>query len=181
MSVVSTVDYRIVGDEEVLEGIYEKCQQIIDSNDRPSLALLLDTLNISYSYMPSSTIYSSEYSDGVLKITTDENCKGPSDFRHLLCDNYEDLSVYFWVDIEDYGFFTNDEESIARNVELGEVMTNDETLDYVNDILKESESLKDSQFDTFEDFQEWYEAHEDEAIDEGIELQIAEVSEDFED
>ena len=60
MSVVSTVDYRIVGDEEVLEGIYEKCQQIIDSNDRPSLALLLDTLNISYSYMPSSTIYSSE-------------------------------------------------------------------------------------------------------------------------
>lgn len=181
MSVVSTVDYRIVGDEEVLEGIYEKCQQIIDSNDRPSLALLLDTLDILYTCMPSSRIYSSEYSDGVLKISTWENSNGPSNFRHLLCRHYEDLSVYFWVDIEDYGFFTNDEESIARNVELGEVMTNDETLDYVNDILKESESLKDLQFDTFEDFQEWYEAHEDEAIDEGIELEIAEVIEDFED
>ena len=69
----------------------------------------------------------------------------------------------------------------TTDFELGEVMTNDETLDYVNDILKESESLKNLQFDTFEDFQEWYEAHEDEAIDEGIELQIAEVSEDFED
>lgn len=37
-------------------------------------------------------------------------------------------------------------------------------------MLKESESLKDLQFDTFEDFREWYEAHEDEAIDEGIDL-----------
>lgn len=39
----------------------------------------------------------------------------------------------------------------------------------------------DLHFDTFEVFQEWFEAHEDEAIDEGIDLQIAEVTEDFED
>lgn len=181
MSVVSTVDYRIVGDEEVLEGIYEKCQQIIDSNDRPSLALLLDTLDILYTCMPSSRIYSSEYSDGVLKISTWENSNGPSNFRHLLCRHYEDLCVSFWEEIDGDGFFTNDEERIAYNRELGEVMTNDETLDYVNDILKESENLKDLQFDTFEDFREWYEEHIDEAIDEGIELEIAEVIEDFED
>ena len=60
-------------------------------------------------------------------------------------------------------------------------MTNDETLAYVNETLKASDRLKDLQFDTFENFREWYEAHEDEAIDEGIDLQIAEVSEDFED
>ena len=60
-------------------------------------------------------------------------------------------------------------------------MTNDETLVYVNETLKASDSLKNLHFDTFEDFREWYEAHEDEAIDEGIDLQIAEVSEDFED
>ena len=60
-------------------------------------------------------------------------------------------------------------------------MTNDENLDYVNDKLKKSENLKDLQFDTFEDFREWYEEHIDEAIDEGIELEIAEVIEDFED
>lgn len=40
---------------------------------------------------------------------------------------------------------------------------------------------RNEHFDTFEDFQEWYEVHKDEAIDEGIDLQIAEVTEDFED
>lgn len=88
---------------------------------------------------------------------------------------------FFWEEIDGDGFFTNDEERIAYNRELGEVMTNDENLDYVNDKLKKSENLKDLQFDTFEDFREWYEEHIDEAIDEGIELEIAEVIEDFED
>lgn len=181
MSIVSTVDYRIVGEDEILKEIYDKCQHIIDSNENPSLTLLLDSLGISYRGMPSSTIYSSEYSEGELRISTEENSKGPSDFRYLLSNHYEDLAVYFWTEIEDYGFYTNDEDCIARNVELGEVMTNDETLVYVNETLEASDSLKNLHFDTFEDFREWYEAHEDEAIDEGIDLQIAEVSEDFED
>lgn len=181
MSIVSTVDYRIVGEDEILKEIYDKCQHIIDSNENPSLTLLLDSLGISYTGMPSSTIYSSECSEGELGLSTEENSKGPSDFRYLLSNHYEDLVVFFWTEIEEYGFYTNDEDCIARNVELGEVMTNEKNLDYVNDKLKKSENLNDLHFDTFEDFREWYEEHEDEVIDEGIELEIAEVIEDFED
>lgn len=48
MSIVSTVDYRIVGEDEILKEIYDKCQHIIDSNENPSLTLLLDSLGISY-------------------------------------------------------------------------------------------------------------------------------------
>ena len=48
MSVYTLVDYRIVGDEEVVKEIYEKCQQIEQSEvgDDASLALLLDALRI---------------------------------------------------------------------------------------------------------------------------------------
>ena len=68
MSVYTLVDYRIVGDEEVVKEIYEKCQQIEQSEvgDDASLALLLDALRISYTEMPSSDFGVKEYSPGEL-------------------------------------------------------------------------------------------------------------------
>lgn len=174
MNIVSIVDYRIVGEDEILKEIYDKCQHIIDSNENPSLTLLLDSLGISYTGMPSSTIYSSEYSEGELRISTEENSKGPSDFGPLLCWKYEGLTVNYWLEVEGYGFYASDSERLVRLVDEDKIVSNDEALDYVNRELQKSDTFKDLHFDTIEDLKEWYEENEDEASYVVGELQIAE-------
>lgn len=176
MSVYTLVDYRIVGDEEVVKEIYEKCQQIEQSEvgDDASLALLLDALRISYTEMPSSSLYGiREYSPGELIIGATENSRGPSDFGPCLCREYEGLTVDYWLEVEGEGFYASDSERLVRLVDEDKIVSNDEALDYVNRELQKSDTFKDLHFDTIEDLQKWYEENEDEASY-VAELQIAE-------
>lgn len=163
--------YRIVGDEEVVKEIYEKCQQIEQSEigDNVSLAFLLDVLRISYTEMPSSDFCVKEYSPGELIIEGEENSIGPSDFGPLLCREYEGLTVDYWLEVEEDGFYASDSERLVRLVVENKIVSNDEALDYVNRELQKSDTFKDLHFDTIEELREWYEENSDE-----VELQIAE-------
>lgn len=164
--------YRIVGDEEVVKEIYEKCQQIEQSEigDYASLALLLDALRIPYTEMPSSSLYGvREYSPGELVIEAAENSIGPSDFGPILCRKYEGLTVDYWLEVEEDGFYASDSERLVRLVVENKIVSNDEALDYVNRELQKSDTFKDLHFDTIEELRERYE----EICDE-VELQIAE-------
>lgn len=176
MEIYTYGDYRIVGDEEVVKEIYEKCQQIEQSEvgDDASLALLLDALRIPYTEMPSSDFGVKEYSPGELIIGATENSRGPSDFGPCLCWKYEGLTVDYWLEVEGYGFYASDSERLVRLVDKDKIVSNDETLDYVNRELQKSDTFKDLHFDTIEDLKEWYEENEDEASYVVGELQIAE-------
>lgn len=176
MEIYTYGDYRIVGDEEVVKEIYEKCQQIEQSEigDDASLALLLDALRIPYTEMPSSDFGVKEYSPGELIIGATENSRGPSIFGRCLCWKYEGLTVDYWLEVEGEGFYASDSERLVRLVDEDKIVSNDEALDSVNRELQKSDTFKDLHFDTIEELKEWYEENEDEASSVVGELQIAE-------
>lgn len=174
--VVSTdTDYRIVGNKEVIREINAKYDSI--PVGLRSLTLLLQVLGIKYEYMSWNSIYHAEYADGdeEMLISATECSVGPSDFIYnLIGIGDKELEVYYWSEVEGLGYFTNDKDRLVRNVEYFEILPNEETIDYVNGKLQESDSFRNLHFDTIEDLKEWYDKHEEQAIDEGVELQIAE-------
>lgn len=171
------VDYRIAGNKKVLKEIYGKCkflEKLAPQTDLlPSLARLLDLLGIHYDEMPPTECWIIKYSDGELLIRAIENDYAPSEFCECLCRYYDDLTVSYWCDKEEVGFFANDKNRLVRLVDKDKIVSNDEALDYVNRELQKSDTFKDLHFDTIEDLKEWYEENEDEASY-VAELQIAE-------